>query len=153
MSFSDQLVAFVKAWEGLKLKASRDTLASGEISDIGYGHVLRAGEHTGPITEPEAERILKQDLLGAYQGVMSVLPDTPLDQPQADALTSLVFNCGLTKIAASTMFRFLRDKNYAAAADEFPKWCRAGGRVVEGLRKRRIAEQRMFLVGDYSGRP
>ncbi|HEN8705663.1 TPA: glycoside hydrolase family protein, partial [Pseudomonas putida] len=35
--------------------------------------------------------------------------------------------------------------NYAAAADQFPRWNKAGGQVLAGLVRRRSAERDLFL--------
>jgi GH24 family phage-related lysozyme (muramidase) len=34
---------------------------------------------------------------------------------------------------------------YEAAADEFVKWNKGGGRILPGLTRRRLAEQALFL--------
>jgi lysozyme len=56
-------------------------------------------------------------------------------------------------MVTSTMFHYLRGGYSDAAAAEFPRWNHASGNVVAGLTKRRLAEQAMFLNGDYTGRP
>jgi lysozyme len=35
---------------------------------------------------------------------------------------------------------------YEDAANEFPKWRRAGGRILKGLVKRRAKERELFLA-------
>ena len=36
--------------------------------------------------------------------------------------------------------------SYEDAANEFPKWRRAGGRILKGLVKRRAKERELFLA-------
>ncbi|WP_151742717.1 MULTISPECIES: glycoside hydrolase family protein, partial [unclassified Acinetobacter] len=36
-------------------------------------------------------------------------------------------------------------KDYAGAADQFPRWNKAGGKVLNGLIRRRDAERALFL--------
>ncbi|NER83460.1 MAG: lysozyme, partial [Leptolyngbya sp. SIO1D8] len=40
--------------------------------------------------------------------------------------------------------------DYQGAANEFPRWVKAGGRVLQGLVRRRNAEQALFLSQDYT---
>ncbi|MCY1305462.1 Lysozyme RrrD [compost metagenome] len=69
----------------------------------------------------------------------------PLSQGQFDALASFVFNLGSGNLQCSTLLRKLNAKDYAGAADEFPRWNKAGGKVLAGLTRRRAAERALFL--------
>ena len=46
----------------------------------------------------------------------------------------------------STLRMKLNRGEYLGAADEFPKWRRAGGRILAGLVRRRAAERALFLA-------
>ena len=48
----------------------------------------------------------------------------------------------------STLLRLLNAGNFQAAADQFPRWDRAGGKEVAGLLARRNAERALFLTPD-----
>ena len=152
MTYTEQLVAFVKVWEGLKLRASGDPLAPG-VRDIGYGHVLADGERLVEITESDADAILRADLDKRARQVEMALLGVDLLQHEFDAVLSIVFNIGIGAMSQSTMFRRLAAGDKPAAGEEFIRWCRAGGREVAGLLKRRLAEQRIYVYADYSGRP
>jgi lysozyme len=43
------------------------------------------------------------------------------------------------------MLKLLNDNEVALAANEFEKWDKAGGQVVAGLLRRRVAEKAEFL--------
>ncbi len=148
---SGELIEFVKAWEGLKLVPSGDPLVSGVV-DVGYGHVLRAGEPRVRITKAEAEALLYVDLQIVDDGV-SRLVKVRARQSEQDALCSFVYNLGLGALSRSTLLRLYNAGDEWGAALQFPRWCMAGGKIVRGLQKRRVAEQGMLLRGDYSGRP
>ena len=45
----------------------------------------------------------------------------------------------------STLVKYLNALDYKAAADEFPKWNRGGGKMLKGLVRRREAERALFL--------
>ena len=49
----------------------------------------------------------------------------------------------------STLRRKLKAGDKLGAANEFPKWCRANGKVVAGLQRRRNAERAMFLQSGF----
>lgn len=151
MTYSDQLIAFVQAWEGCKLVPSGDPLVSGVV-DVGYGHVLRSGEQVRSITQDEAHELLCWDLNIVVEEVEGML-STSLAQYEFDALISFTYNLGSGALLHSTLLRLVNSLQFDAAADEFQKWVNASGRPAVGLVKRRAAEHNMFVSGDYSGRP
>ena len=63
------------------------------------------------------------------------------------AVASLAYNIGTGNLQRSTLRIKLNRGRYLDAADEFPKWRKAGGRVLKGLVRRRIAERNLFVEG------
>jgi len=160
VTYSDALIDFMRAWEGCKLVPSGDPLVPGVV-DVGYGHVLQPGEAHRAITHAEAMELLEWDLTIRSEAVDRMV-EVDVEQCQHDALVSFAFNVGIdddddTKpegLGDSTLLRCVNAGDFVAAAAEFGKWVRAGGRdAVPGLVKRRAAERAMFVNGDYSGRP
>ncbi|MDP2640772.1 MAG: glycoside hydrolase family protein, partial [Betaproteobacteria bacterium] len=47
-------------------------------------------------------------------------------------------------LAKSTLLKKLNAGDYSGAAAEFPKWNKAGGKVLKGLVARRAAEAELF---------
>lgn len=70
-----------------------------------------------------------------------------LPQSVFDAVTSITFNVGCTKMRASTMYRYLNTGDYKAACNEFSRWNKAGGKVLNGLVIRREKEKALCLSG------
>ena len=68
----------------------------------------------------------------------------PLNQSQFDALCSWVYNLGPANLKTSTMLRVLNEGKYELVPSEMKKWCKAGGKVLEGLQRRRLAESMLF---------
>ena len=68
-----------------------------------------------------------------------------LPQSVFDASVSITFNVGCSKMRASTMFKHLNNGNYRAACNEFPRWNKAGGVVLNGLVIRREKERSLCL--------
>jgi lysozyme len=76
----------------------------------------------------------------------------PLNENQFAALVSFTFNLGVAAFRASTLLAKLNDGDYLGAAAEFPRWTKAGCgsrtgcRTLDGLVRRREAEQALFLA-------
>ena len=68
----------------------------------------------------------------------------PLTNNQFSALVSFTYNVGSGNLASSTLRQKLNRQEYDAAADEFPKWRRAAGKILKGLVLRRKEEQALF---------
>lgn len=141
MKVSNNGINLVKRFEGLELKAYRDSVG---ILTIGYGHThaVKAGDI---ITGEQADAFLREDLQVAELTVNTNVK-VKLTQGQFDALVSFVFNLGSGNFVKSTLIKKLNVGDYAGAADEFGKWVNAGGKKLPGLVKRRAAEREVFLT-------
>ena len=130
---------FVKQFEGRELKAYR---CSAGVWTVGYGHTngVKEGDE---ISASEAEQLLVEDLT-AIANDLSRLVNVPVSESQYIALLSLAFNIGGTALKKSTLLFHLNHKRYDEAAEEFDKWVYAGGKVSEGLKRRRTAERELF---------
>ena len=130
---------FVKQFEGRELKAYR---CSANRLTIGYGHTkdVQEGDEISPA---EAEQLLVEDLT-AIADDLNRLVNVPVSESQYIALLSLAFNIGGTALKKSTLLFHLNHKRYDEAAEEFDKWIYAGGKVSEGLKRRRAAERKLF---------
>ncbi len=80
-----------------------------------------------------------------FQTAVNDVVSVPLSQNQFDALVSLAYNIGTNAFKTSTLVKYLNALDYKAAAYEFPKWNRRGGKVLKGLVRRREAERALFL--------
>jgi lysozyme len=129
----------VKASEGLRLAAYQDDDGNWTI---GYGHT--DGVHAGmQITAAQADEFLAADLATAGRWV-GILVTVPLTQGQFDALTDFVFNLGQERLRNSTLRRLLNGGHYDAAGLQFKFWNLSGGKVDEGLVRRRAAETALY---------
>ncbi|MEG6000102.1 lysozyme [Enterobacter ludwigii] len=145
MQTSDKGIAMIKQFEGCKLTAYQDSVG---VWTIGYGWTkpvdgkpIRAGM---TIKQETAERLLKTGLV-SYESDVSRLVKVGLTQGQFDALVSFTYNLGARSLSTSTLLRKLNAGDYAGAADEFLRWNKAGGKVLNGLTRRREAERALFL--------
>lgn len=130
---------FVKQFEGRELKAYQ---CSAGVWTIGYGHTkgVQEGDEISPA---EAEQLLVEDLT-AIADDLNRLVNVPVSDGQYIALLSLAFNVGASAVKKSTLLFHLNHGRYDEAAEEFDKWIYAGGKVSEGLKRRRAAERELF---------
>lgn len=141
----------IKRLEGCKLKAYRD---GGGVLTIGYGHTGAEVKAGTVWLQIQANYTFEHDLQRVEDGV-NRLVKVELSQSQFDALCSFAYNVGLDEdedtkaegLGDSTLLRLLNTGDYIGAAKEFLKWDHDGGKVVEGLTRRRKAEHDLFLKG------
>lgn len=139
-------VNLIKSFEGCRLTAYQD---SAGVWTIGYGHT--SGVKKGmTITEAQAEAYLKGDL-GTAENAVNGKVTYSIKQNQFDALVSFTYNVGSGNFGSSTLLKKLNQGDITGAANEFDKWNKAGGQVLEGLVRRRAAEKAMFLNGTTTG--
>lgn len=143
MRTSTKGFALIKSFEGLRLTAYPDPATGAAPWTIGYG-ATRGVAKGMTITTEQAERRLQNDV-ARFEPELENLVKVPLSQNQWDALMSFVYNLGLANLASSTLLKLLNAGDYARAADQFPRWNKAGGKELPGLTKRRAAEQALFL--------
>lgn len=145
MQTSEKGIALIKQFEGCRLTAYQDSVG---VWTIGYGWTnpvdgkqVKAGM---TITQEVAERLLKTGMV-SYENDVSKLVKVKLSQGQFDALVSFTYNLGARSLSTSTLLKKLNAGDYRGAADEFPRWNKAGGKVLAGLTRRREAERSLFL--------
>lgn len=128
----------IMQFEGCRLTAYQ--CAAG-VWTIGYGHT--AGVKPGQtITQAQAEEYLRQDCrkFEAYVNNSAYVPITgQLNQNQFDALVSFAFNCG-----AGNLKKLCAGRRAAQIAAAMPQYCKAAGKTLTGLVRRRAAEVALF---------
>ena len=95
------------------------------------------------ITQEEAEQMLV-DELHEYESYINKYVTVALSQNQFDALVSWVYNLGPTNFNSSTMLKVLNAGDYSEVGNQMLRWNKAGGKVLEGLTRRRQAEADLF---------
>jgi len=137
--YSGTGLALTENFEGIKLNSYQD---SGGIWTIGFGHTHGVTEGMS-CTMEQAYEWLTEDTQSAVNTV-NKLVNFQLNQEEFDALVDFVYNLGAGNFASSTMLKLLNQGNLFNAALEFVKWVHCGGKVVQGLLNRRIAETKEF---------
>ena len=136
-------IDFIRNEEGCKLKAY---LCPAGRWTIGYGHTAGVTEGM-EISQAHAEDLLKSDVIDVAQRMSSYIK-APVTKWQFIALVSLSFNVGDLRRKAPKLLHNLNSRQEDKAAHEFLDICQAGGRVVEGLKRRREKEAKLFLRTD-----
>lgn len=136
-------LTLVKEFEGLRLSAYRDEVGAWTI---GYGHTgLQHQDGTvymgRQITGEEADALLSYDL-EQFSARVETFVKVPVDDNQFAALVSFDFNTGALR--ESTLLKLLNSGEHFAAAEQFGRWIKAGGTVLNGLIRRRASERLLF---------
>jgi lysozyme len=148
MKVSENCLSLIKKFEGCKLEPYLDAVG---IPTIGYGSIFHSDGVTRvsiddeAISEEEAENRLLIHLNAMFASIEHAV-EVSLEQNQADALASLVYNIGIGNFRHSTLLKQLNAGNFERAADQFLVWNKAGGKVLAGLTRRRKEERELFLA-------
>ena len=155
---SQKALDLIKHHEGVKLRPYR---CPALLWTVCVGHVLypeqgamkmedRVKFQLKPadnriFTREEVDAILAKDLERFERGVLKYCPTAANRQNWMDAFVSFSFNVGLGTLQRSTLRQKHNRGDYEGAADEFLKYCKAGGKVLKGLENRRKDERSLYL--------
>jgi lysozyme len=137
----------IKTFEGLSLKPY---LCSAKVPTIGYGNTfytngVKVKMSDAPITQEKANEMLKV-IADSFALKVSKITPSGLTQNQFNALVSFAFNLGVQALTNSTLLRLVKiNPNDGNIAKQFLRWNQAGGKVVDGLTKRRIKESSVYF--------
>ena len=150
MRISDKGLNLIKKYEGF---SSKPYMCPANVPTIGYGSTYypngtKVKLSDDSISEDEATQILEYIAQKDFGSAVNKFVIVELTQNQFDALVSFAYNIGRTAFENSTLLKFLNRGEYEAAAEQFEKWNKSGGRVLSGLTKRRFDEQKLFLSLD-----
>lgn len=139
MKISQEGLSLIKKFEGCELKAYH--CAAG-VPTIGYGSTHGVTMDM-EITQEEADELLMDDV-SKFEEAVTRAVKVPLEQNQYDALVSWTFNLGPSNLSSSTMLRVLNEGKYEEVPAQIKRWNKAGGKVLQGLIRRREAEALLF---------
>jgi lysozyme len=139
MEISQEGLSLIKKFEGCELEAYK--CAAG-VWTIGYGST-NGVEESMKISQERADMLLLEDV-EVFEEAVNKLVEVPLEQNQFDALVSWTFNLGSTNLKNSTLLKVLNDKDYEGVPAQIKRWNKAGGKVLQGLVRRREAEALLF---------
>lgn len=142
-------IALIKSFEGCArlrpdgmVEAYPDPGTGGKPFTIGWGST---GPDVGPTTvwtQAQCDNRFERDLVRYADDVSRAIGDAPTTQRQFDAMVSFHYNTG--SIAKATLTKKHIAGDYAGAKAEFGRWIHAGGRVMNGLVRRRGQEAELY---------
>ena len=128
------MIGGVKYFEGFKPRRYR---CCAGVPTIGYGCTNRSIVSKGRIDQNMAAKVLEEELSKTRRLVQQQVT-VDLTENQLNALTSFAFNCGITNLKKLVNGDGrLNDGNYESVERLMPMYRKAGGKVREGLVKRR----------------
>lgn len=145
---SQEGLNLIKSFEGLRLKPY---LCSAGVPTIGYGATFymdgtKVSLKDLEITPSGAEELLKFHL-SVFEKYVDTYTRDDINQSQFDALVSFTFNLGPNNLKNSTLLKKVNtNPDDLSIRDEFLKWNKAGGKVLQGLVKRREAEAKLYFT-------
>jgi len=151
MTISEKGAQFICGFEGFSSKAYKDTAG---IWTIGFGTThYKNGTAVLP-TDGLIKRATGIALLQAHLDkevapkLSTIVPG--ISQNEFDALCSFIYNVGMGNFMKSALLQAIQAGADAPSITlQFNKWNTAGGKVLEGLVKRRAAEANLYCNGVY----
>ena len=146
MTLNKEGLDVIKMFEGLSLTAYR--CPASKIT-IGFGNTFY--EDGNPvqmgdkITKERADYLLAK-VAEMFGDKMKKYIKKPLNPNQFSALVSFAYNCGIGSFSGSTLLKKVNaNPNDPTIRQEFMKWNRSSGKVLNGLTRRREAEANLYF--------
>jgi lysozyme len=137
----------ITKFEGLRLKPY---LCSAKIPTIGYGNSYypdgkRVTLLDKDITKQQAFDMFKE-VANRFAKRVDTLVTSNLNQNQFNALVSFAYNVGTGNFSSSTLLKKVnKNPDDLTIKDEFLRWNKAGGKVLNGLTNRRNEEAILYF--------
>lgn len=140
-------IQLIKTFEGFRSKPYLDSVS---IPTIGYGAThyadgTKVTMNDHEITEVQASQLMEDLLNKEFCPRVEKLITATISDNQFAACVSLAYNIGTGNFEQSTVLRCTNFKNWNDAAQSFLLWNKAGGKVLDGLTRRRQAEKDLYL--------
>lgn len=140
-------IPLIKKYEGLKLSAY---ICPAGIPTIGYGSTFY--ENGSKVVMGEKISLERADALlintvQKFEQSVRGLVKSKVNENQIGALTSFAFNVGTGNLKKSTLLKKVNaNPNDLAIRAEFMRWNKAGGKILNGLTKRRNEEADLYFT-------
>jgi GH24 family phage-related lysozyme (muramidase)/peptidoglycan hydrolase-like protein with peptidoglycan-binding domain len=149
----DFTAQFIAKFEGFVDHVYLDAVG---VETVGYGEtrrdVIERCRKSG-ISQPDALALLKQRVQEFANAVEACITNSAdLTPNRHAALTSFAYNVGVGGFRDSTACKRFNAGDMAGVPEALSWWNKGGGRVLEGLSRRRAAECALF-VKDGGGQP
>ena len=133
----------IKQFESCKLTAYKAD-KSEKYYTIGWGHYGADVKCNMTISRKKADEIFLKDIKYFEECVNSCVK-VPITQSMFNALVSFTYNVGVGNLKKSSLLKYVNKCQFKKASREFKKWNKCGGKVLNGLVRRRKVEEIEFL--------
>ncbi len=121
------------------------------VATIGYGATYYPNGVSVTLNDPKITKLKAMEYLKLmvqrYESGVRRYVNTDLKQNQFDALVSFAYNLGLGSLKRSTLLKLInKDPNDEKIFNEFLRWNRANGKILNGLKKRRLEEATIYFL-------
>lgn len=143
MRINNKGLQLIKDFEGCRLKVYKDAVG---FNTVGWGHLVLPEDnlqYNDIITQEKADKLLTKDLELFEKGVAKLLK-VQVTKNQFAAMVSLAFNIGLQAFAKSSVLRYFNTGYPVLAGQRILLFNKAGGKVLNGLTRRREAEKKLY---------
>jgi lysozyme len=147
MKLNNKGIEMMHKYEGLKLTAY---LCPAKVWTIGYGNTFYEDgtkvKQGDKITKERADQLFINITNKNFAEPLLKLIKVKLNENQFSALVCFAYNVGTGALAKSTLLRKVNiNPNDLTIRNEFLKWNKAGGKVLNGLTKRRESEANLYF--------
>ncbi len=150
-SAPDNAIAITTAHEGFRASPYNDPV---QFCTVAYGHLITRKpcskteyeQYPQPLSKEQGIVLLRQDMRFAEIAVGRAIT-RELTDGQYGALCDFTFNVGAGNFRKSRLRKLINEGDFDAVPAEFRRWRRAGGKVLDGLVKRREREISLFFEG------
>lgn len=148
MQASDNCKDLIKSFETYSESAYKAT-ENEKYYTIGYGHYGPDVKVSDKWSLTKAETVFSQDLKKFEKALVAAVDadEIEVNQNQFDALLSFTYNCGITQLTNSSLWKSL--KSGVPNSDLFLQYKSQGGKYLAGLLRRRVAEIYLFEGADW----
>jgi lysozyme len=148
MKLDDVGYNLIKSFEGLSLVPYK---CQAGISTIGYGATFypsskKVTMQDAPISLATAKWMLKETA-DKFAVDVDKMIKANINQNQFNAIVSIAYNIGLAGLAKSSLLKKVNaNPSDPTIRNSFLIWNKAGGRVLDGLTKRRTKEANLYFA-------
>ena len=147
MKLDDKGYKLITKFEGLSLKPYLDSI---KVPTIGYGNTYYTDGKRVTLLDKEITKEVAFDMFkeiaNRFGKRVDELVTSNINQNQYNALVSFAYNIGTGNFASSTLLKKVnKNPNDLTIKDEFLRWNKAGGKVINGLTNRRNEEANIYF--------
>jgi lysozyme len=137
----------IKQYEGY---SDRPYLCPAGIPTIGFGNTYYPNGSKVKLTDKQITREYANEMLqfvaDNFAKEVSKSIKSIISQNQLNALTSFAYNLGMTNFKNSTLLKKVNaNPNDPTIKEEFLKWNKSNGKILQGLINRRRAESNLYF--------